>query len=481
MSNFNIKTILKITSAILLIESAFALLCIPVALHYGEPVSPFLWPVLIAFVPGSLILLLLPSSIHHELSSREGYLSVTMAWLAIVVFGTMPYLFSGTISDFFPALFESTSGFTTTGATTFSEVESLPKSILFWRSLTHWIGGIGIIVLVIIVLPALKVGGYNLFSLEFSLKQKLLPKTKSVARVILFIYTSLTIIETLLLIAGGMPAFDSMCHSFGTVATGGFSTRNTSVAGFSPYIQYVIAVFMFISATSYGVIYYFVNHDFKKIKLNDEFGFYIFFTIAAVVSVTLILYFNTSRDFSTSFRYSFFTVISQITTTGFAVDDYMTWPAIGWFIMFLLLFTGGCTGSTTGGIKMARLLIAFKNIKSVFIRLHHPNAVIPMRLNGKPISDSINTTMILFIFIFLIVFIIGAIVIVLSGIPVNEAVAASITAMSNVGPGLGASGNMGNFSGFNETALTTMTVLMIIGRLELFTVLALFRKSFWER
>lgn len=465
----------------MLIESAFMLLCFPVALIYSETILPFVWSILCALIPGLLLFFLIPLSIHETLSSREGYLSVTLAWFAITLFGALPYIFSGTIPDFFAALFESTSGFTTMGGTTFAEVESLPKSILFWRSLTHWIGGIGIIVLVIIVLPALKIGGYNLFSLEFSIKQKILPKTKSVAKVVLFIYLVLTLTEILFLLAGNMSLFDSICHTFGTVATGGFSTKNTSIAGYSHYIQYVIAIFMFASAANYGVIYYAMMRDFKKIKLNDEFGFYLFFVTASVVFVTLILFAGTDRDFSTSFRHAFFQVTAQISTTGFATTDYMMWPATGWFFMFILLFVGGSTGSTTGGIKMARILIVLKNMKNVLVKLQHPNAVIPIRLNGKQLTESINSMMLLFVFMYIIIFVIGTMILILSGIPVNEAAGGSISAMSNVGPGLGASGNMGNYSAFNDVALFTMTILMILGRLELFTLLAIFTRSFWRK
>jgi trk system potassium uptake protein TrkH len=480
MTNINIRSLVKIASLILIIISAFFCLSIPVAIIFSESILPFVYPAAITLVPGLLLYFLMPSSIKERVTVREGYLSVTLAWIIITVCGTLPYFFSGVITTFPQAWFESTSGFTTTGASILARVEDVPKSILFWRSLTHWIGGLGIILLVIIVLPRLKIGGYNLFSLESSVKQKILPKTKSIAKTFLLIYLVISTLEVIFLLMGGLGLFESICITFGTVATGGFSLRNNSLADFSPYLQYVVAIFMFIAATNFVLYYLLIKREFRKIKDNDELWFYVFFTTAAIVFITLTLYISTDRDFSTSFRHSFFQVIAQITTTGFATTDYMAWPAVGWSFMFLLLFAGGCTGSTTGGIKMSRHLLALKNMKSVFLRLSHPNVVLPIKLNGKIIPDNINILMLLFIFIYILIFLVGAMIMAITGIPVNEAVGASVSAMSNVGPGLGASGNMGNYSAFNDVAVVTMTLEMLIGRLEIFTVIALFTRSFWR-
>lgn len=481
MTSINIKSLVKIASLILIIISAFFITCSAVAIIYDEPLRPFLMSAAITLLPGALLFTLVPSSIRERVTLRDGYLAVTVSWLLMTCCGTLPYLFSGTISSFPYAWFESTSGFTTTGSSIFPEVESLPRSILFWRSLTHWIGGLGIILLVIIILPKLKVGGYNLFSLESSVKQKILPRTKSIAVTFLLIYLVISAAEVILLLLGGLDLFESLCITFGTVATGGFSIRNTSLSTFTPYLQYVVAIFMFLSATSFVIYYLLIRRDFKKIKENDEFWFYIFFVTASVVFVTLLLHFTTERDFSTAFRHSFFQVIAQITTTGFATDDYMKWPQAGWAFMFLLLFAGGCSGSTTGGIKMARHLVTFKNIRGVLLRLFHPNVIVPVKLNNRIVPDNVNIMVLLFIMIYLVIFIVGTMVMTLTGLPAEEAAGASVTAMSNVGPGLGASGNMGNYSAFNMLSVIVMTLLMIIGRLELFTFLAIFSISFWKR
>lgn len=481
MNGINIKSLLKLTGLIMIIVAGALILVVPVALVYSEPLMPFLGSALISFVPGSLLYFLTPGLLREKISLREGYLSVTLSWLTLTLLGTLPYILSGAIPGFLNAFFETMSGFTTTGATILRDVEIMPRSILFWRSLTHWIGGVGVILLAIIILPNLKVGGYNLFSLESSMKQKILPKTKSIAITILLIYTGMTILEILLLSAGGMSLFESMCHTFGTVATGGFSTRNTSISGFSTYIQYVIGIFMFLAAISYVVFYFLVRGEFRKIKSYEEFWFYVFYITSAVVLVTMILYIETDRSFPLAFRHGFFQAVSQVTGTGYATTDYMLWPQIGWLLMFLLMPSGGCTGSTAGGIKMARHLIAIRNLRAVFRKFQHHNAVIPIKLNNRIIPDSLNIAMLSFILLYILLIVVGAMLIHVTGVPGIEAAGASASALSNVGPGLGASGNFGHYNAFPGFAKIIMIGLMLVGRLEVFTILALFTPSFWKK
>jgi trk system potassium uptake protein len=480
MKSINLRTLLNLIGLILMITGGSILTCVPVALIYSEPVSPFLISSVILFIPGFLLFRFVKSTSQQNINVREGYLGVTLSWFALSVAGVLPYIISGTIPGFVNSLFETVSGFTTTGASILTDVEIMPKSILFWRSLTHWIGGVGIILLVIIILPTLKVGGYNLFSLESSMKEKILPKTKSIAIRVLLIYLGLTLSLIILLSVGGMNLFDSICHSFGCIATGGFSTKNTGLSLYSPYIQYVVAIFMFLAATSYVVFYYVVKGNFKKVKANEELWFFIFFTTACVVFVTLILYFYTDRPFEKSFRDSFFQVVSQISCTGFATSDYMIWPQVAWFFMFVIMFAGGSTGSTAGGIKMARHLILFKNISISFRKFGHQNAVIPVRLNGKVLTDHVNSMMLGFIFLYIMIFLAGTFIMVLSGVSPLESAGASATSMAGIGPGLGRSGNMGNFAHFTNVAKITMVFLMLIGRLEIFTILGIFTRSFWK-
>jgi trk system potassium uptake protein TrkH len=470
--------IARVLSSILLIEAAAILLCLPVSIIYSEPAGPFVISAGICSLAGGLLWFLTRKADTSQITHRDTYLIVTSAWLMISLAGALPYLIGKTIPSFVDALFEATSGLSTTGSSILTDVESLPRSILFWRSMTHWIGGIGIIVLVILVLPSLKVTGYQLFSLESSMKEKIHPRAKGVVNRIMLIYLGITLLETFFLLLGGMDLFDSLCHSFGTVATGGFSTRNSSLAGFSPYLQYVVAIFMILSATSYVVYYHLIKGSFRRVRANEELWFYLFTVTVAVTVVTIILFTGTERNFSLSFRHAFFQVASQIACSGFATTDYMAFPPLGWFIMFLLMFSGGSTGSTTGGIKIARHLIFFKNLSNSFIRVHHPNAVIPVKLNGHAVPEGVVNQTMVFISLYFVIFIVGVLILMVTGISIMESAGGVATSMANIGPGLGLSGNMGNFAHFNPVAKITMTILMIIGRLELFTFITVFTRSF---
>ena len=480
MTSINIRSLLKLTGLIMIIAGGAFIACIPVALIYSESLGPFLLPALISFVPGLVLYMTMPRTSRDNTNIRDRYLNVTLSWVLLALLGTMPYLFSGSVSGFTNALFETMSGFTTTGATVIGNVEILPKSILFWRSLTHWIGGVGVIVLVIVILPNMKAGGYHLFTLESSMKQKILPKTRSIAYIILIIYLAMTVLETVLLSFGEMSLFDSICHSFATVSTAGFSTRNTSISEYSPYIQYVIGIFMFLGGVSYIVYYFLVRCEFRKIAAFEELWLYIFLVTGATILVTLILYTGTDRDLTLSFRHGFFQVISMMTGTGFATTDYMVWPQGGWLIMLLLMPAGGCTGSTTGGIKMARHLINLRNLKVVFQRFLHHHAVIPIKINNRIVPDNLNITILSFTLLFIALTLTGMIAIHFTGVPLLEAVGASTSAISNVGPGLGTSGNFGHYNSFTSGAKIIMTALMLIGRLEIFTILSLFTRSFWK-
>ena len=389
MRLINPLLIVRIMSTILLIESIAFLCCIPVALIYKEPLAPFLWSSSIAVALYGLLRFASLKADTDKISNRDGYLAVTISWLTFTALGALPYIISGTIPSFINAFFESTSGFTTTGASILTDVEVLPYSILFWRSFTHWIGGLGIIVLVIIILPSLKITGYQLFSLESSLKEKIHSKIQGVAIRMGIIYLGLTLAETIFLFLGDMTLFDSLCHAFGTVATGGFSTKNNSLQFYSSYSQYVVMIFMFLAGTSMLVYYYLAKFNFRKIIHNEELWFYITIAFIAGSIATLILL-PSSTTFEQAFRDGFFQIISIMTCTGFASVDFLFWPAAGLLLIFLMMFSGGSTGSTSGGIKMARHLIVIKNIKRVIIKLNHPKALATIKLNGKIVSESTN-------------------------------------------------------------------------------------------
>ncbi len=437
MKLINPLLILRILSRILLIETFAYLLCLPVSLIYKESMSPFIFSASISLVLSGLFFLAGRKADSNKFSSRDGYLSVVISWIVFSLLGTLPYIFSNTIPSFIDAFFESTSGFTTTGSSVLRDVEILPYSILFWSSLTHWFGGIGIIALVIVILPSLRVTGYQLFSLESSMKEKIHPKTKAIGFRVLFIYLGLTLSEIILLNLGEMTLFDSICHSFSTIATGGFSTRNDSMMSYSSYTQYIVLIFMFLAGISQVIYYYLVKLNFKKVRQNEEFWFYIAVAIIAGSIATIILAVNSARTFEESFREGFFQIISIMTCTGFSSADYILWPLSAVLLIYLIMFSGGSTGSTSGGIKMARHLIVLKNIKNVFIRLNHPKSISFVRLNGKIITENTNISILSFVVLYLFLFLFGTILVVLTGVDPVTASSSVATCMAAIGPGLG--------------------------------------------
>lgn len=480
MKMINPLIIVRILSTILLIISLTFLLCIPVAFIYEESVYPFLWSFIISGSLYFLFRIMGRRTDIHKISNRDAYIAVILSWFVLSATGMLPFLISGAIPSVNNAFFESASGFTTTGASILTDVEALPYSIIFWRSLTHWIGGIGIIVLVIIILPSLKLSAQQLFSLESSLKEKILPKTKAVGFRLLFVYIGLTVLQIVFMCIGGMNLFDSICHTFGTVATGGFSTKNSGIGYYSQYIQYVITFFMFLSGVSFVLYYYLVKRQFTKVKHNEELRFYAGTVLLSGIAATLILLIQAGKPLEVSLREGFFQVISIITTTGYATTDYLLWPASGIILIFILLFSGASTGSTTGGIKMARHLLIIKNIRNIFVKLIHPNAITQVKLNRKPVPDKINMSIISFIMLYFFIFISGSVIIVLTGVdPVTSASSVAAT-LGNIGPGLGLIGPMSSYAEMPEISKLIFTLLMIIGRLEITTLFIIFSRSFWK-
>jgi trk system potassium uptake protein len=480
MKLINPLLILRILSRILLIETFAFLFCLPVSLIYKESISPFIFSASVTLALSGLFFLAGRKADTNKFSSRDGYLAVVISWIVFSLLGTLPYLLSHTVSSFIDAFFESASGFTTTGSSVIRDVEILPFSILFWRSLTHWFGGIGIIALVIVVLPSLRVTGYQLFSLESSMKEKIHPKTKAIGFRVLFIYIGLTLAEIVLLNFGDMTLFDSICHSFGTVATGGFSTKNDSLMSYSSYTQYIVLIFMFLAGISQIIYYYLVKLNFKKIRQNEELWFYIAVAIVAGSIATIILSINSARSFEESFREGFFQIVSIMTCTGFSSADYILWPLSAVLLIFLIMFAGGSTGSASGGIKMARHLIVLKNIKNVFIKLNHPKSISFIRLNGKIIPENTNISILSFVVLYLFLFLMGTIIVVLTGVDPVTASSSVATCMAAIGPGLGNVGPVGSFASIPELSKVILSLLMIIGRLEIITVFTIFTRTFWK-
>ncbi len=478
----NHRLIIGVLSRSLFILAISFIICMVVAIIFNEPIKPFFISMAIVLILNGLFLLLGGKINNNKpLTRHDAYLTVTLTWLSMSLVGCMPYIISGSIPDITNAFFESISGFSTTGASILTDIEILPKSILFWRSLTHWIGGIGIIVLVIIVMPSLQMGSYHLFTLESSLQNKIQPRTISVGKRIVLIYVLLTFAEVIFLMLGKMNLFESVCHAFGTIATGGFSPKNTSIAGYSPYIQYVITIFMFLAGTNFVVHYYAFKLEFKKIALNEEFWFYLKVVLFITAMVTAILYFKLGLPLEQSFRDSVFQVVSIITCTGFASADYLQWPVVGWGIIFLCMFLGGSTGSTAGGIKMARHLLILKNIKHNMQRQLSRNAVIPIKINGNTINEETNLSIITFVSVYMLVFILATTALIALGLDGKTSSSSVATCMAGIGPGLGTVGPVSNFAHLPILAKWILSFMMLLGRLEIYTVLILFSLRFWKK
>ncbi len=479
----NPKIVLKLLSKNLYIISFAIFGCIGVALYFHDPVFPFIIPAVFSALLGIFFDLVFNTSHEDEkrLSRKEAFFTVTLSWLIISLIGSVPFLLSHSIPRFIDAFFESISGFTTTGSSILQNIEAVPKSILFWRSLTHWIGGLGIIVLVIIVMPSINSGGYKLFSLESSLTEKIKPRVKAIGYRLLFIYLSLTFAEIIFLMLGKMNLFESVCHSFGTIATGGFSPKNDSIAGYSPYIQYVIMVFMFLSGTSFVIHYFLWKGNFKRIWVNEEFKFYIILVLFFGSIISLSLFVKMHLPFEKAFRDGFFQLISIITTTGFATADYLKWPVFAWFTLFIVMFFGGCTGSTSGGIKIVRHLVLFKNIQRIFKKQSFPKGIFTLKLNGLNLDEETNRTFLTFISVYIIFFLILSLLLILDGVDIETAASSIATTMAGIGPGLSTVGPVSNFAHLNDFSKFVLTFSMLIGRLEIYTVIMLFAPAFWKK
>jgi len=483
-TEIDIRLILNLIGFFLVAEGFFMLTAIPFSLYYHDGSAyPFLFSFLITSGTGGIIWFLTRRKKKAVITKREGYVIVSFAWVSISLFGTLPFIISGTIPSFTNAFFETISGFTTTGATILTDVEVIPQGIHFWRSMTHWIGGMGIIVLSVAVLPFLGIGGLQLYSAEMPgvTKDKLHPRITETAKRLWGIYVLLTIVLTILLMLGGMSLLDSMCHSFGTLATGGFSTKNTSIGGYSSYIQYVIIIFMFLAGMNFTLHYLAMMGKLKQIWRSEEFRKYLYLLLGVSIIITVFLIWKTGAGWEKAGRDALFQVVSIVTTTGYVTADYLMWPGSLWFFIFILMFIGGMAGSTGGGIKVVRQLLLFKNAGKELKRTIHPHGIIPVRLNHEAVSQDIIFKVMAFFQLYILVFIFGAMALSFLGLNFETAVGASISALGNIGPGLGMVGPVENYSFIPPIGKWLLSFMMLLGRLELFTVLILVSPSFWKR
>lgn len=456
---------------------------------------PIVYSGLIALFIGGLIMLITKKP-NKEMGKREGYIVVTFGWLIMALSGTMPYLLTDAIPNFTNAFFETISGYTTTGSTILNDIESLPEGLLFWRSLTHWIGGMGIIVLAIAILPLLGIGGMQLFAAEAPgpSADKLHPRITDTAKRLWLIYFGYTAAETILLSVAGMSFFDAINHSMSTLSTGGFSTKNGSLAYWNdqPIIQYIVITFMFLAGTNFVLSYFAFKGKIQKIIMDEEFKLYFKFIAIFTVIAACIIYFNADVTASTinhpmvlgeaesSIRHSLFQVLAIVTTTGFVTADYTLWTPFLMVFFFGLMFLGGSAGSTAGGIKVVRHLLTIKNGFVEFKRTLHPNAILPVRYNKKAISGNIVFNILAFFILYMLSFIVGALGFSMLGLDFESAIGVAASSLGNVGPALGDFGPVDNFYNMPVLGKWWCSFLMLIGRLELFTVLILFTPFFWR-
>ncbi|MBN2615991.1 MAG: TrkH family potassium uptake protein [Bacteroidales bacterium] len=479
----NIKMVIKVMGFLLMIEAAFMLTSLVFAFYYHESPVPIAVSAAITLVTGVLLWVFSLRKAPKNIGKREGFLIVTLTWLVSSLFGALPYLFSGAIPSFTNAFFETMSGFTTTGASILNDIELLPKYILFWRSMTHWMGGMGIIVLTVAILPFLGVGGMQLFVAEMPgiTPDKLHPRVTATARRFWGIYVILTAAEVLLLWLGGsMNFFDAVCHSFATMATGGFSTKNNSIVGFTPYDQYVIIVFMLLAGTNFTLHYFSMHGQIRKVIKNEEFRVYLLIVAIFTVGITLGLMNYNAQSGEPAFRDALFAVSSILTTTGFVTANYLIWPAHLWLMIFGLMFIGGMAGSTGGGVKIIRHILLFKNSRLELKRSLHPNALIPVKYDGRTVSQQIIFNVMAFFLLYLFLFVIGIFLLTLLGLDLQTSMGASIASLGNIGPGIGGVGPVENYAFIPDAGKWILSFLMLMGRLELFTVLVVLSPSFWK-
>ncbi len=476
--------IARVIGVTLLLLGGLMLTCLPASYYYQDgEAGPIALSALICILFGAPPMLLFKSRHGKGVNKREGYLIVSLGWLAMSLFGMLPFIFSGVLPNVADAFFETASGLTTTGASVITDIEGTPEGILLWRSLTHWIGGMGIIVLTVALFPLLGIGGIELFVAEAPgpTADKVHPRIRETAKRLWLIYVALTGLLTLLLWAEGMTFFDAINHSMATMATGGFSTKNASIAYYtSPLIQYTLILFMFIAGVNYTVIYYGLKGKFKKVWSSDEFRAYLMLMLLLAVIITIGVNQVKDQPLEQSFRDGLFQLVSVITTTGFITADYTTWSPGLTMLFFVLLFIGACAGSTAGGIKIIRHLVFFRNSFLEFKRLIHPRAIVPIKLNGEVVAGRILIHIFIFLLLYLILFVAGSLVLSLMGVDFLTSIGAVASCLGNVGPGIGNVGPVSNYAALSGEVKWVLSFLMLLGRLEIFTILVLFTPYFWK-
>ena len=486
LKKINTYFISNIIGFMLIVESFLMLSAAFIGELYRESITSSIYiSVAITFSFGVFLRFISFRKKGRDITKREGFLTVTLVWIFLTVFGLLPYYLSGAIPHLADAFFETMCGLTTTGSSVIINLEGFPKSLLFWRSLTQWVGGIGIVVFVMAFLPLFGGSAIQLFDAEvtgFMQNQQVTPRISKIAKLIAMTYLGFTVIGFFLLWMGPMNAFDAICHTLTSISTGGFSTKQTSIAFFnSAYIEYVITMLMFIGGTNFILLYLFFKKKSSQIFHDEEFRWYVYIiAVFTIFMTTTLLLSGKMEGVEYTLRTVLFQVVSNITTSGFAVYDYLLWGQFYWFLFLALMIFCACEGSTSGGVKISRLVVLVKNTFVEFRRQVHPSAILPVKMNNSVVPTQVVSKILAFMFLYLLLVFASFLVLSLTGMTFEEAIGASITAISNVGPGLGRNGPSGNFANLTDFAKIYMAMLMLIGRLEIFTVLSLLIPSFWK-
>ncbi len=479
----NFRMILKSLGMVLLIEAACMVPSLVVSLIYGQnDTQAFLISILILLAVGLFLQRIKPKT--TDIYARDGFAIVSLAWIFLSLFGTMPFIISGSIPSFVDALFETTSGFSTTGASILTEVENLPKGILFWRSFTHWVGGMGVLVLMLAIVPSVKANTIHILQAESPGPNpgKLVPKMGQTVKILYLIYFVLTSVLVVFLLLAGMPLYDSLVHAFGTAGTGGFSIRNAGIGSYgSVTIDVIITVFMLLFGVNFSLYYQSIKGDLKSSLRDAEFRFYLGIVLTSIVLITLNIYGSVFDSLLESLRHSAFQVSSIITTTGYATTDFNLWPSFSKSILVLLMFIGASAGSTGGGIKCMRIVLLIKAARREIVRIIHPRSVYAVKLGGKVVDEETLSGVIMFFFTYIFIFVISVLIVSLDGKDLISNFTAVTSSISNIGPGLGIVGPMGNFSEYSILSKLVFSFCMLAGRLEIFPVLLLLAPTSWKR
>lgn len=498
MKHLNIKIIISFLGLTSMLNGLFMLLAVPFSIYHNEPEQWGIFQAGITTIVIGFLLWFFNRKAKKNLGKKEGYLIVTLGWLMLTLTGTLPYVFTNSIPDYTNAFFETLSGYSTTGSSILTDIESMPKGILFWRSATQWIGGMGIIVLTVAILPLLGIGGMQLFMAEAPgpSADKMHPRITETAKRLWLIYFSLTLTEFFLLKIAGMTWFDAINHAMTTMSTGGFSTKNVSIAHWNgiPIIQYIITLFMFIAGTNFVLTYFALKGKVRKVFKSEEFKYYFFGIVGLTFLITiLIVNFQDSSlvtsinhpkpwgETESAFRHAAFQVTSVLTTTGFITADFTMWNSFATILFFSLFFIGGSAGSTSGGIKIVRHIVMIKSSFFEFKKLLHPNAIIPVRYDGSGVSKSIIYNIYAFFILYMLIFIASSVLLTFFGLDFESALGTAASSLGNIGPSIGSVSPVDNFSNLSTSAKWFCSFLMLIGRLELFTVLILFTPFFWKK